>query len=528
MKDNLEEEFDDTSTNNSDNVHSVRSYSPERPAELSVKKFLPVPKEGFKSCRGLSTDTMQKYQIWTNGNEQYYPHFVDGTHVANQIRFLDKKNFLVQGDINKSQLFGQQLFPSGGKSLTICEGHLDSPSVYQMFGSKYPSVSVRAASSAVREITENWDYCNSFDQIVICFDNDEPHKKPDGTVWYPGQEAAEKVAKLFALGKVRVLTLSKAKDANDYLQKGWTKEFVEEWWRAPTFTPAGIKLASGMWDEVSKEEKYETQPYPWQGLNDFTYGIRLSEAILFTADTGVGKTQVLKEIEYELRQKAPEAGIGLLHLEEPNKHTLKGLMSLYANKRLHLPDVAAEVTKEELRKYYDYVCDTDKIVIWDHFGSNKIDEVLNTVQYMVNLGCKYIFIDHLSIIVSDQSGDERKELDEISTKLKKICMELNIAIICVIHINRKGEVRGSAGPEQVSNIVIKLHREKNDPDEWRRNVTKMVVEKNRFSGTTGPACYVFFNAETGRLEELNPEQIKQYESGTSGAHSEDFTNWKVT
>ena len=55
----------------------------------------------------------------------------------------------------------------------------------------------------------------------------------------------------------------------------------------------------------------------------------------------------------------------------------------------------------------------------------------------------------MSIIVSDQSGDERKQLDEISTKLKTMTMNLDIAVFCVIHTNRQGEARGSAGPEKV-------------------------------------------------------------------------------
>lgn len=508
-----------SSSTNSDD--SFKSNAPTR------QRLVPVPTEGFKAYRGISPETMKKYGIWTSGNEQYYPHYKEGVHVANQIRFLDNKTFLVQGEINKTELFGQSLFPEGGKYLTICEGHLDSPSAYQMFGSKYPVVSVRSVSSAVTEITSNWDYCNSFNEIVVCFDKDDAHVKPSGEKWYPGQEAAIKVASLFKIGKVRILTLDGAKDANDYLQKGWSQKFQTEWWRAPTHMPQGVKLARDMWEEISAEDEYDTQPYPWDSLNKELYGIRLSEVILITADTGVGKSQILREIQWKLRQEAPEAAIGLLHLEEPNKHSLKGLMSLYANKRLHLPDVASEITKEELKTYYDYVCDTDKIVLWDHFGSNRIDEVLNTVQYMAALGCKYVFIDHLSIIVSDQSGDERKELDEISTKLKQICMELNIAIIAVIHTNRKGEVRGSAGPEKIANVILKLMRNKNEVDIWRRNVTKVIIEKDRFSGNTGPGVYLYFNSETGRLEELTPEQIKQYENGLNGEHVEDFKQWRT-
>jgi hypothetical protein len=110
------------------------------------------------------------------------------------------------------------------------------------------------------------------------------------------------------------------------------------------------------------------------------------------------------------------------------------------------------------------------------------------------LGCKYIVLDHLSIVVSDQSGDERKQLDEISTKAKTLCMNLNIALICVIHQNRQGQIRGTAGVEQLANIVLKLYRDNTDLNEWRRNVTRSssrkiaspVVQALRAgSGTTG-------------------------------------------
>ncbi len=43
--------------------------------------------------------------------------------------------------------------------------------------------------------------------------------------------------------------------------------------------------------------------------------------------------------------------IGLLFLEESVKRTAKSIMSLAANKPLHLPDV--EATKDELRDAFD-------------------------------------------------------------------------------------------------------------------------------------------------------------------------------
>jgi len=94
-----------------------------------------------------------------------------------------------------------------------------------------------------------------------------------------------------------------------------------------------------------------------------------------------------------------------------------------------------------------------------------------------------------------------------------LCMELNIAVIAVIHQNRAGQIRGTAGVEQLANIVMKLHRERLSEDPWRRNVTKIVVEKNRFCGRSGPADFLHYNEFTGRLNPLSEEQIKIYNSG---------------
>lgn len=156
----------------------------------------------------------------------------------------------------------------------------------------------------------------------------------------------------------------------------------------------------------------------------------------------------------------------------------------------------------------------------DHFGSNSVDAVLDKVRHMAALGCKYIVLDHLSIVVSDQSGDERKQLDEIATKLKTLTMELDLAVIAVIHTNRAGQIRGTAGVEQLANIVIRLAREKLDKNEWRRNITVVSVTENRFCGYTGPASYLFYNKDTARLSELDPVEVGIYESGGSAAPDE--------
>ena len=490
-----------------------------------VHKFRPLP-EVYHDWpeRKLTAPALKKYGVTVvqdpNSKVQaVYPRFdEDGHHIGNKIRYRGKKDFSFEGDVKRMKMFGRHLFPPGGKYITVTEGQDDAVAAFQMFGSRYPSISVDSASEAAKQVLDDFEYLNSFENIIFNFDKDEAKVKPDGTVHYPGQEAALACAAMFPIGKVKILHLADGKDANEYLLQGakFVDQYVKEWWAAPGFTPTGIKLGKDMWGEISAPKNFETVSYPFTSMDRMLYGMRLSEVVLLTADTGVGKTSIVKEIEHHILKEVPDKGVGFLHLEEPNADTALGLMSITANKPLHLPDVRAEVDNDELRGYYDSTVNNDRVVIWDHFGSNSVHEVLAKIRHMHNLGCKYIVLDHLSIVVSDQSGDERKQLDEISTKLKMICMELNIAVLAVIHQNRAGAIRGSAGPEQVANIVIKLHRDKTDPDEWRRNVTKMVCEKNRFSGKTGPMTYVWYNEITGRLQELSPEEIKKFEAGGVG------------
>lgn len=488
-----------------------------------------LPEKGGKGLksRELDSSTLDKYHVTVapkEGVESICPRFNrEGQHVYNQIRYGDNgKEIYTEGTVSDCLLFGENLFPAGSaKAVTVTEGYYDAMSAFQLTGSRFPNVSVGSAATAKKEVVNSFEYLDSFETIIFNFDNDEP-----------GRKAAAECAQLFAPGKVKLLTLPKnemykdedgkpvlSKDANDFLRMGWVKEYINEWYRSPTYLPDGLVLGndSGLLSDIIDYKEPESVPLPWEGLNRSLYGLRLGELSLFLADTGVGKTTFMKEIEYKLltdeELKKREYGIGFLHLEETKRSTALGLMSIHKNKPYHLPDT--ERSRDELVEVYNEVVATPRVVIWDHFGSNDIDTVLSKIRHMVALGCRYIVLDHLSIVVSDQSGDERKQLDEISTKLKTLTMNLNICVVCVMHINRKGEARGSAGPEQVANNVIRLERDKKENDNWRRNITKMIVEKCRLSGRTGTACHVYYNEITGRLEELTSEQVAQFEAGGS-------------
>ena len=157
--------------------------------------------------------------------------------------------------------------------------------------------------------------------------------------------------------------------------------------------------------------------------------------------------------------------------------------------------------------------------MFDHWGSTSEDNLLGRIRYMAKgLDCKWIILDHLSIVVSDQdNNDERKAIDSIMTNLRKLVQETGVGLFLVSHLRRPsgskahedggkislGELRGSAAIAQLSDIVIGLERDQQHADPTTRNTTCVRVLKNRFVGLTGPACYLYYDQESGRMIETS-------------------------
>lgn len=461
---------------------------------------------GFADRR-ITTATCKKFGVTAVGTatdvkKHIYP-YTDrkGVHVANKLRLLPK-TFAAEGKMNNQvALFGQDKFSQGGRAITIYEGELDAMAGYQLTGSLFPCVSLPSgSSSAVSAVKHNLEYLESFDKIVLCFDNDEAGKK-----------AIADVVPLFAIGKVNVMKLQ-LKDACEYLKEDRAKDFTRAWHQASLWTPEDVVCSSNMLDRIRNKKEVESVNYPWHGLNELTYGIRKGELTMFTAKTGIGKTQFLREIEYHIHQEKPDAKIGTLFLEEQPEESSEGLMSVHASIPFHLPDT--KYTELEHTTAFNEVLAGGNFYFYENFGEANIDKLINRIRYYAKgLDCEYIILDHISIVVSGQTnGDDRSALDEITTKIKALTVELNVAIIAVVHLNRQGQIRGSAGIEQLSNTVIHLERDVNHKDPAMRNTTEVAVWKNRFAGKTGIACYLEYDPNTSRIHEVPaPEELDEFD-----------------
>jgi twinkle protein len=375
-----------------------------------------------------------------------------------------------------------------------------------MLGSKYPVVSIKnGVASALKDIKKSYTWLDKFDNIVINFDNDEV-----------GRDASKKVAELFSPSKVKIVKLAEEfKDANDICRARKYEEYVKSWWNAPVHAPDGIINGKTLLDEVLEPVVKSTTSYGWQGLDELTYGIRSGELVTITAGTGLGKTSVIKELVYHIF-KSTEQNIGMIMLEESSKISALDLMGIEANLPLRRPDIT--LSKEDKTEYFNKTMGSGRFYFYNHFGSNSVDNIMSRIRYMAKaLECKFIVLDHVSMILASQEfGDERKGLDEIMTKLRTLVQETDIALLIVSHLKRpdgKGheegavtslsQLRGSGSIAQLSDMVLGLERDAQHENETIRNTTSLRVLKNRFVGMTGPATYLFYDKDTGRLHETD-------------------------
>jgi len=107
----------------------------------------------------------------------------------------------------------------------VCEGEFDAMILSQM---GYPAVAVGGTNG----FTTDWKYLFvNAEEVSLVFDNDTARKKSDGTEFYPGQEAANRIASILGpvVENLRVLRLPTGMDVTDlYLSdRGSLQELIQ-------------------------------------------------------------------------------------------------------------------------------------------------------------------------------------------------------------------------------------------------------------------------------------------------------------
>jgi len=411
-------------------------------------------------------------------------------------------------------LFGKDKFASGGKRLVITEGEDDALAVAQAsldrYEKIYPVISLRSATTT-DDLIEAREWIRSFDEVVLCLDNDKA-----------GEEAKQKSIRIIGIDKIKVWNPGKLKDACDVLLEQGSEGLMRLIWDAERWSPAGIISKEDIWKQISERNKIASVPYPpcMAGVNKKIKGKRKGEIVLLISGTGSGKSTLIREnILYDL--ETTEDRVGVISLEEsPGETGLK--LSGMAIRRNPANE---EIPEDELKVGFDAVFGTDRVVVLDHQGSIKDDSILDQLEYMCLIGCKSLYIDHITILVSEGAdgltGNEA--IDKIMNDLLRLVKRHDVCVVLVSHLRKvqtgsksfeegklptMDDIRGSGSIKQVSFDIIGFARDMGALDAAERNTIKMAVLKSRTMGQTGPVQGAVYDNETGRLAPASEEAFE--------------------
>ena len=472
--------------------------------ELTLDEIKSYDIRGFKE-RGITKPVAEHYGVRVAYAEDgtieshFYPYTKDNVVCAYKERKLPK-DFIIHGDFKNTQLFGQNVSDSG-KRLIITEGELDALAVAQAQYDKYtrffPVVAIPSAS-ATSIILAQREWIRNFDEVVLMFDNDEP-----------GRKAAEQAAKIIGYEKIKVSTLPD-KDPCEVLIKHGSEALMRAVFDARTFSPAGVVKGDNVWEQYKRKQSTVSLAYPecLSSLNDKLYGMRQGEIVLFTSGTGSGKSTVIKEIVLEILAKTTDM-VGMVSLEESIGDTAQKFIGMQLKKNLNRDDVSEDEQYEAFKQVFG----DERLVLLDHQGSVSDESLVDKMEHLALMGCKYIILDHITIAVSEGSKGKtgNEAIDSVMSDLLKITKKHNIWLGVISHL-RKGEkpfeeghlpsiddIKGSGSIKQISFDIIAFARNMVAETEAVRNTIKLRVLKSRFTGLTGDCGATRYDTDTGRL-----------------------------
>ena len=454
-------------------------------------------------------------------NEQYYPATQEGQLTGYKVREIPK-NFRSIGRTGADcELFGQFKFNRGGKYVLIVEGELDMLSAYQMLaeynkqrGSDYETATVSPTTGAnsQKQIAAQYKFFDTFDNIVLCYDQDKA-----------GKEAAEKVIPYLPKGKVKVMQM-RYKDPNEYLTQGKQKEFIQDFYNAKTYTPAGVVGSSELYEKLLESTQVKKIPLPQflSKLDDMLNSVDLGTIGIIAAGSGAAKTTVANELIYFWLFNSPYK-IGVVSLELTCGQYAQAMLSRHIeNKIANIKDpgeklkfLERETVKTKADELFKTLEGQDRFMVIDE-RDGSIEVLQDKIEEMViSCGVKVIILDPVSDLFDSAPLEEQAGFMKWQKSMVK---NYNVTFINIAHIrkgsnNKESASTGAFVPEEAiigasqqvksASWVVMLARDKYNEDETIRNTTKIVLSKNRSNGVTGDAGSIYYCNKTHRLYNLD-------------------------
>lgn len=497
---------------------------PEPMTIKEVKSF--IQQIGYRSngYRGIKDEYNQFFghltKLDSKGNvlARYYPETEDGKVTGYKCRLHPKDFSKGKRGVTgmKSDLSGQVKFKEGGgKYCLLVGGEEDKVAAYQMLReaqiarnqedyAPIPVVSPTVGEGgAAKQVANQYEWFDSFDNIIIGLDNDDA-----------GIKAAKEVCKVLPAEKIKIAHWT-GKDPNNMLIKGHERQFLRDFYSAKEYVDSGIKSATDAREEVVEfltAPKIGLPPYLHRLQDAMRGGIRSTGAIVnVIGDTSIGKSFYGDNLLLHWFYHSPLKPT-VISLERTAGEFLTDMYSLQLKKNLVWFKDGMDAVKYLEKPDVKVVCDD---LVTNELGEPRfhiIDERDGSVESLkkqVDIAIKkydskLIIFDPLTDFLRALGTDEQENFMMWEKMLKKE----GIVFLNILHTrkpptDKEGKQRkvteydalGSGTFIQSADVNWVLNRNKMATDTIERNTTIVDMPKCR-GGTTGTICELYYDAET--------------------------------
>lgn len=420
-------------------LDDIRSYlgmekptfsKPEKEYRRPEKPACHAPKDTVRSyltdTRKISEHALSAYKIAQRGKDIVFPYLVGGTLLFVKYRHVDTGKIYAEADC-EPVLFGWQAIDPNAREITLCEGELDAPTLYD-YG--FPALSLPfggGKGAKQRWIESEYDRLQRFETIYLAIDHDGP-----------GDEAVEEIVNRLGRHRCRRVMMPK-KDANDCRKAGVTTDEMRACFAAAkTMDPPELVQAGQFTDDVVNlfwppEGTDVGYTLPWQKVKGKVL-FRPGEFTIWTGPSGSGKSQVLSHAKLQWAEQGARICEASLEMSPPQ--SLRRLVKQAGN--------VDRPSEPYIRQIMEWV--NEWMWCFNLVGKASVDNLLKVFDYArERYGCDTFIIDSLmrmGIASGDYEGQEKAVF-----KLVNWAVEKNVHLHLVAHARKTDKENGQGAPE---------------------------------------------------------------------------------
>jgi len=288
------------------------------------------------------------------------------------------------------------------------------------------------------------------------------------------------------------------------------------------------------WERIEKlhnsKDELRGVPTGFKSLDDKLSGLQKSDLIILAARPSMGKTSLALDIA-RMAAVNHNIPVGIFSLEMSSQQLVDRMLA--AESRV---DAWKLRTGKNLSIEHDFTRIRDAmdklgkapIYIDDQPGNNilKMRAIARRLKAEKSLGL--IIVDYLQLMtpVQTKGGDNLvQQITEISRSLKNLARDLDVPVIALSQLSRAVENRGgkprlsdlrdSGSIEQDADVVMFIHREKDETGQSAKsNFTEILIEKHR-NGPTG-VVNLSFDANKATFLTVEKADFGGFESDSGG------------